>query len=663
MLMNLKRLLLFFLAWLALCAPGQPSLLWAQNSDLPILVKPLQTEEVARLVLQKGLKEIDLSHYTGSLLLHGMSELAVVQNDPKLLKDALNLFAKFKSKEISAQGSFISYGVGGSGGAYLNYLRKTSQLADQVRDGADRMVQNQKRSSEGILTAHWAKDSLDQVFIDIAFAVTPYLLYSGLAFNKPEYVDLAVFETLELFKILADPNGLIHQARGFKAYNSISEDNWSRGNGWGAFALATLVRDLPKNHPRNKEVNRLAKDFFTTILRFQDSEGMWHQEMSDTTSYVETSGTGLLLYGLGIAIEQGVLPKTHLPAFKKGLSGYLSYISPEGSVSHTCIGCLAPGQGTKQDYVRRTWKLNDPHAFGPVVLAFTQAAKMGIKEVKPLRSLGYFVALDSATPRTYLRYMPEANGNILWENDRIAFRVYGPPVKNRVGSGIDIWSKSVDYPIIDKWYRLNAEGQEYHVDRGEGCDFYQVGFGRGLGGTAIWHEGKPYGSEPYATHRILKNTAEEIAFELVYDPWQVGNTQVRERKVVSMRMGTNFFKVVSTFDTDRPGPLTVAVGISYAEKPEVLTDVPKGVLALWESYEPNYGQLGTAVLVNPAKVQEFASHQKEKFLLLNARPGQPVTYYAGAGWTRSPKFSSKEDWLAYVNQEVSKLTFEGLKQD
>src|SRR5690606_15578028 len=131
---------------------------------------------------------------------------------------------------------------------------------------------------------------------------------SGLKLENPEYIDFAVFETLELFRILDDKNtGLLHQARGFNGYGKLTEDNWSRGNGWGAFALAILVRDLPESHPKHEEVVRLAKKYFRTVIQFQNKDGLWHQEMSDPTSYVETSGSGLLLYGLGIMLEKGLM--------------------------------------------------------------------------------------------------------------------------------------------------------------------------------------------------------------------------------------------------------------------------------------------------------------------------------------------------------------------
>jgi hypothetical protein len=261
-----------------------------------------------------------------------------------------------------------------------------------------------------------------------------------------------------------------------------------------------------------------------------------------------------------------------------------------------------------------------------------------------------------------VRYMPEANGNICWENDRIAFRVYGSPVKDRVSSGIDVWTTSVDYPIINKWYDLNNQGQEYHIDRGEGCDFFHVGFTRGNGGTAIWQNNKPYISQPYVSHKILKNTEEEIAFELNFEPWEIegGSAKqfkVSEKKVISLKMGDNFFKVVSTFQTESKEPLTVGIGIAYAKNPEIIADEKNGSLTIWESYLPQYGELGTSIIVKSTDFKAFADYEKEKFVLVNAKSGKPITYYVGAGWNKAPQFKTKQDWLNYVNNEVLKMKF------
>lgn len=91
------------------------------------------------------------------------------------------------------------------------------------------------------------------------------------------------------------------------------------------------------------------------------------------------------------------------------------------------------------------------------------------------------------------------NSDFAWENDKVAFRTYGPACQKLfedgkpgglISSGIDCWLKRVDYPIIDKWYKKNEAGGSYHVDDGEGLDNYHVGTTRGCGGTAIIEDGK-----------------------------------------------------------------------------------------------------------------------------------------------------------------------------
>ncbi len=616
----------------------------------------VNTKALAQSVLQKGLKETDLGLYTGSLLLQAMAELAVVENDKEAIAESVALFKKFRTKEIDGRGSFISYSAGGSGAAYLNYLGVDTSLNTQVSEAAQRMVDKQKRSSEGVLTANWVADSLDAVFIDMAFAVTPYLLYTGLKEANKGYIDLAVFETLELFKILKDDKtGLLHQGRGFQGKGSISQDNWSRGNGWGAMGIATLVRDLPASHPKRGEVEKVAKAFFDAVLRYQNSAGLWHQEMTDKTSFTETSGSGLLLYGLGIMLEKGLLRKTHGSNFTRGLNGLTAYIAEDGGVSHACFSCLCPRKGRKEDYVNHVWVYNDPHAFGPVILAYAQALKMGINEFKPSQPAGSLAVLDTTSKivKTYVRYVPERNQDIAWENDRIAFRYYGPPVRDKVSSGIDIFAKSVDYSIIDKWYRLNARGLDYHVDRGEGLDFYHAGFLRGCGGTAVWKGGKPYPSPTYSSQRIMQNDKNKIVFEVVFDPWDAGGTTVSEKKTITMVNGTNFFKVESVIQTETKEPITVGIGLTTFGNPSLIQDKTKGLLSSWEKVDAKAGFLGTAVVANPAQIQGFEKNTADEYVLLKVTPNKPFVYYVGAGWSGNPRFKEEGSWQAMIKDEAN----------
>ena len=74
-----------------------------------------------------------------------------------------------------------------------------------------------------------------------------------------------------------------------------------------------------------------------------------------------------------------------------------------------------------------------------------------------------------AEPATFCRFVPERSDDFAWENDKIAFRAYGPALRaGTENSGIDCWLKRVDYPIIDTWYKEASEGKSYHKDHGEG---------------------------------------------------------------------------------------------------------------------------------------------------------------------------------------------------
>ncbi len=150
-------------------------------AEAPPATTPLA---LAEKVLAQGLAVSDLGIYPGTLLLQGMSELALVSPDKSMLARTIALYQKFPTKEIKGRGSFISYEVGGSGAALLRYHGVADVLASQVSDGARRMVAQQKRSSEGLLMPPWSVTEKDQIFIDPAFAVTPFLLYAGLAMTS-----------------------------------------------------------------------------------------------------------------------------------------------------------------------------------------------------------------------------------------------------------------------------------------------------------------------------------------------------------------------------------------------------------------------------------------------------------------------------------------------
>lgn len=335
---------------------------------------------VARRAFATARARMPLTHYTGVLALQAQERLAHLHrdaDDARLLRQAL---APFLREEAAFACNFPNYRIGGNATAAALFHGLLPEARAPVARHADLLLAA-ARDRAGLVCMP-AVPEQEKVWIDAAWAVAPFALHAGLALGRPELVDEACRQALGMADLFRDPaNGLLHQSRGFVGPGRFSTDHWSRGNAWGLLALAALAEDLPAGHPRLTEARRAFADLVAACLRAQGPTGMWHQELTRHDSFVETSGSGVILHAIGLAIALDLAPAGARAALERGLSAYLGYIALDGSVFHTCVGCLSPGDGSPEAYMAHRHAKDDPHAFGPVILAFAQAAAVGITSI------------------------------------------------------------------------------------------------------------------------------------------------------------------------------------------------------------------------------------------------------------------------------------------
>jgi hypothetical protein len=275
----------------------------------------------------------------------------------------------------------------------------------------------------------------------------------------------------------------------------------------------------------------------------------------------------------------------------------------------------------------------------------------------PLRdSVAQEAKADPPKPRAFARHVPERFDDVAWENDRIAFRLYGPALEEhqKTGSGIDVWSKSTRALVINRWYASTS----YHKDNGEGLDFYSVNEGRGCGGLGVWNGKSLDVSRVWASHKILESGPDRAAIELTYAPWTSGDRKVWETRKITLEAGSNLNRFVSTIDGDKPGELIVGVGISRRAGDAWILDKARGLLS---SREPKPGPNGTiacGVLVDPASLVDFVETPSDRLALIRVKPGKPFVYYAGAGWSKSGDFPTAESWERYLRNYPTRFSAE-----
>ena len=255
----------------------------------------------------------------------------------------------------------------------------------------------------------------------------------------------------------------------------------------------------------------------------------------------------------------------------------------------------------------------------------------------------------------YGRFVPEREDDFTWENDKVAFRIYGPSSggKGQV-SGVDAWFKKVPYSIIDKWYAGHLEGISYHEDHGEGYDPYHVGDSRGVGGTAIWIDGKAWPAGKYESYEMLQSGADVVEFTVRYE-WDTPLGKVGESKTISLALGDQLYRVSSVFTLDgEPASLPVAIGLTTHDgAAEVKENRPLGRISTWEVIDGN--GLGTGVLMAPERTAEILHLPSDKkdashvWLVTASGNGGELDFWAGFAWEAAGDITSFDQWNLYLD--------------
>ncbi|MBT2496683.1 glycoside hydrolase family 88 protein [Microbacterium sp. ISL-59] len=321
----------------------------------------------------------EVKHYYGVLAIYALVRAAKTTGDPVLVARCERILRRFPAEVEHPRYNFQIYAIGGLGQAYALAMGMMPDRADLVREHAEELMAA-PRDAEGILTM--PGEPGDKVWIDTAMAASPYLMYAGLALDEPAYLDEAVRQTVLMYDLLLDPdNGLLHQCMNFVGPGLLSEDHWSRGNGWGYFALAELVAELPAAHPGRPGIERRFRDLSEALLPHQAASGLWRQEIPLATSWEESSGSGLIVYGFAVGIRTGLLTgRRWQDAVDRGVAGLIrTSINADGSIENSCPGTLCPGDGVEKGTVRAYVELrapyrDEPHGCAPLMLALTEAA-------------------------------------------------------------------------------------------------------------------------------------------------------------------------------------------------------------------------------------------------------------------------------------------------
>ena len=273
--------------------------------------------------------------------------------------------------------------------------------------------------------------------------------------------------------------------------------------------------------------------------------------------------------------------------------------------------------------------------------------------VAPAASTSYRIEAgerEAYEPQAYGRYVPERADDYAWENNKVAYRLYGPALETSpeklVTPGIDVWVKCTDKLVIDEWY---ARGN-YHHNYGDGMDCYKVGVTLGSGASLPFAGGKFWMmGHNYATARTLDNGPIRTSVELTYAPFDVDGTPVTLTKIISLDANQRFNRMDNIYE-GAFAEMPIAAGFVRHDVKQILTG--EGWMALCEAVSDSKdpardGDIYLGVILPGAEM--LTDTLGHAVAVKAVKPGRTLTYYAGSGWSQGGVEDMKE-WIEEIGQ-------------
>jgi unsaturated rhamnogalacturonyl hydrolase len=256
---------------------------------------------------------------------------------------------------------------GAMGAAVVEVQRRMPEKRYQtyIDKAANHILRNQARLDDGTLVRSFPQKWT--LWADDLYMSVVLLARMGETTGDRRYFDDAARQVINFHHHLFDgTRGLMHHCW----YSDVGHPGvafWGRANGWAMLAQVDLLDRLPTDHPKRAELMALLGRHILGVAQYQSGEGLWHQLIDKTDSYLETSCTAMFSYGIARAVNKGYIEPRYGTIARRGWEGVLTRIRPDGQVEGVCAGT-----GVGDDlvhYYKRPTPLNDPHGIGAVLLA------------------------------------------------------------------------------------------------------------------------------------------------------------------------------------------------------------------------------------------------------------------------------------------------------
>lgn len=196
-----------------------------------------------------------------------------------------------------------------------------------------------------------------------------FLVRWGTYNHNAKFIDDAASNILHQAALTEDSDGLWFHGY-FINDKQHAQFKWGRGNGWVTVTMVETLSAMDENDPLRSQLLDLLRRQIEGVKKVQAPDGMWRQVLDKPELWEETSCSAMFAYGIARAVNRGWIDKTNMDVARKAFAGIAKNVTADGQVLNTCHGTNIGG--TLEFYANRPHDGDDPHGWGPVMLAGTE---------------------------------------------------------------------------------------------------------------------------------------------------------------------------------------------------------------------------------------------------------------------------------------------------
>jgi unsaturated rhamnogalacturonyl hydrolase len=264
---------------------------------------------------------------------------------------------------------------GAMGASMIDVYRtvKREDYKEYIEKAANHITEERERLEDGTLVRKFPHEMT--LWADDLYMSVPFLARMGKFSGDKKYWDDAIRQVKNFTKYLWDENKELYWHCYYTDLKRNGVAHWGRCNGWVMMAKVHLLNFLPEDYPGREDIIKDLEKQILGIAKYQSADGLWHQILDKSDSYLESSCSAMFTYCIARAANQKWIDERYSSIAIRGWEGLKeNKIRLDGQVKDICVGT-----GIEDNlvfYYERPARLNEKHGLGAVIDAGIEVIKL-----------------------------------------------------------------------------------------------------------------------------------------------------------------------------------------------------------------------------------------------------------------------------------------------